>query len=79
MHTALYCSGRLEILFLIVERSIHEFNALPNGLPSGRRDFTNLLKPPFSYLRSLGHSILGYIDNTLLVTQDKTAYERGCH
>ena len=54
---------------------LYKFTALPNGLSSGPREFTKLLKPPFSFLRSSGHTIVGYIDDTLLISQD----EDDCH
>ena len=49
---------------------LYQFTALPNGLTSGPREFTKTLKPPFSHLRRLGHTIIGYIDDTLLVAQE---------
>ena len=45
---------------------LYQFTALPNGLSSGPRDFTKLMKPPFAHLRNLGHTIIGYIDDTIL-------------
>ena len=55
---------------------LYQFTALPNGLSSGPREFTKLLKPPFSHLRSLGHIIVGYIDDTLLTTQSEPECQR---
>ena len=54
-------------LKFIWKGKLYQFVALPNGLCSGPRLFTKLLKPPFSYLRRLGHIITGYIDDTLLI------------
>ena len=56
------------------EHKLYQFTALPNGLTSGPREFTKMLKPPFSHLRKLGHTIVGYIDDTLLIAQN----EEGC-
>ena len=48
---------------------IWRFTALPNGLSSGPRLFTKLLKPPLSHLRKLGITVLAYIDDTLMVSK----------
>ena len=58
-------------LKFIWKGQLYKFKALPNGLTSGPRKFTKLLKPPFSYLRELSHTIIGYIDDTLLIAQSK--------
>ncbi len=54
---------------------LYKFLALPNGLTSGPRLFTKILKPPFSYLRSKGHVLMGYIDDIICIntTKEKTA------
>ena len=51
---------------------IWQFQALPNGLTSGPRIFTKLLKPPLSVLRKMGITVVAYIDDTLIIsrTQD---------
>ena len=54
-------------LKFIWKHNLCQFAALPNGLCSGPRLFTKLLKPPFAFLRRLGHIITGYIDDTLIV------------
>lgn len=36
------------------------------GLSSAHRIFTKIMKPVFSHLRKLGHSIIAYIDDCLL-------------
>lgn len=48
-----------------------QFKALPNGLSAGPRLFTKLLKPPLATLRARGHSIVAYIDDTLIVAETK--------
>ena len=47
---------------------LYEFTCLPNGLSSGPRIFTKILKVPLTWLRqNYGIIITGYIDDTLLV------------
>lgn len=46
---------------------LYKFKVLPNGLSSGPRMFTKLLKPVLALLRMQGHIIVSYIDDTLLV------------
>ena len=55
---------------------LYQYKALPNGLSSGPRLFTKILKPPFASLRSMGHMITGYIDDTFLVAQSKEGAEK---
>ncbi|KAJ8039854.1 hypothetical protein HOLleu_13988 [Holothuria leucospilota] len=50
---------------------IWQFKALPNGLSPGPRIFTKILKVPMAALRSLGHIIIPYIDDTLLIAQSR--------
>ena len=54
---------------------LYNFKVLANGLSSGPRLFTKLLKPPLSKLRSMGHVITAYIDDSLLVglTEEKAS------
>ncbi len=56
--------------------ALYQYTALPNGLSSGPRIFTKILKPPFSRLRSMGHIIPGYIDDTLIIASSKEEAER---
>ena len=55
---------------------LYQFTALPNGLSSGPRDFTKLMKSPFAHLRKLGHTIIGYIDDTILLAQNEADCKR---
>ena len=55
------------------EGKLWQFRALPNGLSTGPRLFTKLLKPPFAYLRAQGHNVLGYIDDTIIIANSKEA------
>ena len=44
-----------------------QYKALPNGLSSAPRLFTKLLKPVFATLHEQGHTVLGYLDDTIIV------------
>lgn len=48
------------------EGTIFEFVGLPQGFRDSPRIFTKLLKPALSYLRCQGHTVLIYIDDSLL-------------
>ena len=48
------------------KRKLYEFCALPNGLSTGPRKFTKLLKPPLSVLRKQKSNVGAYIDDLLL-------------
>ena len=53
---------------------LYEFTCLPNGLSPGPRMFTKLLKPVFSKLRKChGITVMGYLDDLLLVDSDEEA------
>ena len=49
----------------------YQFRSLPQGLSCSPRVFTKLLKPTFAYLRSMGHSSIPYIDDSLLRAKTK--------
>ena len=47
---------------------LYEYNVIPNGLKTGPRLFTKILKVPLSSLRQwLGLRVVGYLDDTLLM------------
>jgi len=47
--------------------NLYQFTCLPNGLTSGPRAFTKLLKPPLATLRRhFGITIMGYLDDLFL-------------
>lgn len=48
-----------------------QFRALPNGLSSGPRLFTKILKPPLAYLRSRGINIVAYLDDTIIMAKTR--------
>ena len=47
----------------------YQFTCLPNGLSSAPRIFTKILKPVYARLRSIGHTFMGHVDDSLLVGQ----------
>ena len=49
------------------ESEMFQFNVLPFGLSSAPRIFTKILKPIFAKLREEGFSVLGYIDDSLIM------------
>ncbi len=53
--------------------NFYQFTCLPNGLSSGPRKFTKILKPALSSLHSKGHSVSGHLDDFYL--QGKTQNE----
>ena len=57
------------------ENSYFQFTCLPNGLACAPRLFTRLLKPVYTHIRSMGHTFMGHIDDSLLVGYDYAA----CH
>ena len=50
-------------LKFIFNGQLYQFTCLPNGLCSGPRKFTKLLKPPLATLREAGHILGAYIDD----------------
>ena len=55
------------------EGTLYSFQALPNGLSSGPRKFTKLLKPPLAALREQNINIVAYIDDLIILD---TSYEK---
>jgi hypothetical protein len=51
--------------------TLYEFCCLPFGLSSAPRAFTKLLKPVATLLRSMGIRVVIYLDDILLLHQDK--------
>ena len=52
------------------------FTCLPNGLSSAPRILTKILKPVYARLRSIGHTCMGHIDDSLLVGQSFNSCHR---
>lgn len=46
--------------------ALYEFVALPQGFKESPRIFTKLLKPLLGFLRSQGHELVAYIDDSLI-------------
>lgn len=55
-----------KFLRFIWDGVVYEYSCLPNGLSTGPRIFTKLLKPMYSALRKLGHTNVAYIDDSFL-------------
>ncbi len=51
--------------------TLYQYTCLPNGLSSGPRKFTKILKPPLASLHTKGHIISGHLDDIYL--QGKTS------
>ena len=56
----------IKILSVCFHGEMYEFLALPQGFLDSPRIFTKLFKPALSCLRCLGHTVLAFIDDTLL-------------
>ena len=54
----------------------YQFTCLPNGLSSAPRISTKILKLVYARLRSIGHTCMGHIDDSLLVGQSYNSYHR---
>jgi len=60
-----------KLLQFIFKGVLYHFTCLPNGLCSGPRKFTKVLKPPLAFLRSQEHILVSaYIDD--LITLEDT-------
>lgn len=58
------------------QNNIFQYTCLPNGIACVPRYFTKLLKAIYATLRKLGHVNLGYIDDSLLIGDDKLELQR---
>ena len=56
--------------------NLWQFKSLPNGMSTAPRLFTKVLKPVFAQLREAGHTVLGYLDDTIIIGDDKAKTER---
>ena len=54
----------------------YQFTCLPNGLCSGPRKFTKLLKPPLSYLRLQQVTVAEFIDDLITLGRSFAECER---
>lgn len=51
---------------------LYQFTCLPNGLSSGPRKFTKILKPPISHCQRNGAVVSGYIDDLITLANTFT-------
>ena len=51
----------------------YQYTCLPNGLACAPRLFTNILKPIYAHLHSVGHVSMGHIDDSFLVGYTRSA------
>ena len=62
--------GHRKYLRFRFEGVLYEYNVVPNGLTTGPRLFTKILKVPLSVLRQwFGFRIVGYLDDTLIMAK----------
>ena len=64
-------SDSRKFLRFLWNATLYQFTCMPQGLASAPRIFTKLLKPALAHLRALGHTILCYIDDCILIAKDK--------
>ena len=65
-----------KLLVLQWKRKYYQFTCLHNGLSSAPRIFTKILKPVCALLRSIDHTCMGRIDDSLLVGQSFNSCHR---
>ena len=65
-----------KILMFQWKGKYYHFTCLPNGLSSAPRIYTKILKPVYARLRSIGHTCMGHIDDSLLVGQSFNSRHR---
>ena len=56
---------------------IYQYTCLAQGISPAPRVFTKLMKPPFVHLHERGHTVLGYIDDSLFLADDATELDKG--
>ena len=69
-------SDHRKYLRFIWHNQRYQFKALPNGLSTAPRLFTKILKPVFATLREAGHTVIGYLDDTIIIGQSKAKAEQ---
>lgn len=55
---------------------LFQFTCLPNGYRDSPRLFTKFLKPPVYYLRSLGQTLVAYLDDFLGIEESRDSCDR---
>ena len=63
-----------KFLKFMFKGKLYQFTFLPNGLCSGPRKFTKLLKPPLATLRKSKISVSAYIDDLITVAKNFSCY-----
>ncbi|KAK6180208.1 hypothetical protein SNE40_012400 [Patella caerulea] len=58
-------------LIFYFDNELYQFTCRPNGLASAPRKYTKLCKPVYSTLRKMGITIMGYIDDSLIVSDSE--------
>ena len=53
--------------------NIYQFTCLPHGVSEGPKIFTKLMKPVFSKLRKMSHTITSYLDDMLMCSSSQSA------
>ena len=53
-----------------------QFTCVPNGLSCAPRKYTKMMKPVYALLRTKGHSISGFIDDSLIVADSETELQQ---
>ena len=66
-----HASSRLEVSKILVAKESFQFTCLPFSLSSAPRVFTKVLRPIIAFLRRKGVRCVIYIDDILLMHQDK--------
>ena len=54
---------------------VYQYQALPNGISCAPKQFTRLMKPVYASLHMLGHTLSGYIDDSILMGDTFTECE----
>ena len=50
---------------------LYQYKTLPNGLSTAPRLFTKLLKPVLASLREMGHVVVAYLDDTIIIGETR--------
>ena len=58
------------------EKKTYKLQCLPFGLSAAPRGFTKLLKPVVGFQRQIGCRLIIYLDNLLIMHQDKTLLKK---
>jgi hypothetical protein len=73
------CDSDRKFLRFNWQGQLYQFTCLAQGLLPAPRIFTKIMKPVFSHLRKLGHTILGYIDDSIIIADSSEECRRAIH